>query len=128
MDFLLTSSFESGYANASQSLTQLTNCRTSFKNFHKGTVQFDAGFLQAEEYIRFTGSHVLLTTQIFGDVSGKSYLFLSETAMEILTRAIPSNPNSSIDFKEEFIKELNNILSAAVLTKLSNVLSKKQDY
>jgi chemotaxis protein CheY-P-specific phosphatase CheC len=125
MEFLLTNSFESGYTNASHSLTQLTKCKAAHKKVHHGTVKFDADFLQAEEYIRFSGSHVLLTTQIFGDVSGKSYLFLSERALEILTKTIPANPNSSIDFKEEFIKELNNILSAAVLTKLSNFLSKK---
>jgi hypothetical protein len=111
MEFLLTNSFESGYANASQSLTQMINCKAAFKSFHRGTVKFDSGFLQAEEYIRFSGSHVLLTTQIFGDVSGKSYLFLSEKALEVLTRSIPSNPGSPIDFKEEFIKELNKITS-----------------
>ena len=125
IDSLLSKSFESGYTNASLSLTQLTKCKAGFINFHHGSVKLGTDFLLAEEYIGFSGSHVLLTTQIFGEVAGKSYLFLPEQALDILTSTIPSSCNSSINFKEEFIKELNNILSAAVLTKLSNFLSKK---
>jgi chemotaxis protein CheY-P-specific phosphatase CheC len=125
MDFLLTNSFESGYLNASLSLAQLTKCKAAFTVFHRGSVRLGADFLQEQEYVPLSGSHVLLTTQIFGDVNGKSYLLLSDQALEIFTRTIPSGPNPSVNFKEEFIKELNNILSAAVLTKLSNILSKK---
>jgi hypothetical protein len=125
LEFLLMNSFESGYTHASLSLTQLTKCKAAFNNFHHGCVRFGSDFLEAKEYMRFTGSHVLLTTQIFGDVNGKSYLFLPDAALDILTSTIPAACNSSINFKEEFIKELNNILSAAVITKLSNLLAKK---
>jgi chemotaxis protein CheY-P-specific phosphatase CheC len=111
--------------NASLSLAQLTNCKAGFNVFHHGSVRLGPDFLEAEDYARFSGSHLLLTTQIFGDVLGKSYLFIPESAFEVLTSRIPATSGSSINFKEEFIKELNNILSAAVLTKLSNFLSKK---
>jgi chemotaxis protein CheY-P-specific phosphatase CheC len=124
-DLLLKSSFESGYTNASVSLTQLTKCAARYSNFHHGSVRLDSEFFGTEEHIRPSGSYVLLTTQIFGDVTGKSYLFLPEPAMEILTSTIPSGGHGSVAFKEEFIKELNNILSAAVITKLSNQLAKK---
>lgn len=125
IDALLMNSFESGYTNASVSLTQLTKCKAGFNNFQHGSVKLGNDFLQSEVFSKFSGSHTLLTTDIFGDVSGKSYLFIPDCAVEILTSTIPSACNASIDFKEEFIKELNNILSAAVLTKLSNNLSKK---
>jgi hypothetical protein len=124
-DFLLKNSFELGYTNASVFLTQMTKCQAGYNNFHHGSVRFDSEFLETEEHMNRAGSYVLLTTQIFGDVTGKSYLFLPERAMEILTSTIPSGSKSSIVFKEEFIKELNNILSAAVITKLSNQLAKK---
>lgn len=125
LEFLLMSSFESGYIHASLSLTQLTKCKAAFNNFHHGSFRLGSDFLEAKEYMRFSGSHFLLTTQIFGDVNGKSYLFLPDAALDILTSTIPSACNSSMNFKEEFIKELNNILSAAVITKLSNLLAKK---
>jgi chemotaxis protein CheY-P-specific phosphatase CheC len=124
-DFLLKNSFDSGYTNASVSLTQLTKCPAHYNNFQHGSVRLDSEFLETVEHIHLAGSYVLLTTQIFGDVTGKSYLFLPEPAMEILTSTIPSGGHPSINFKEEFIKELNNILSAAVITKLSNQLAKK---
>jgi chemotaxis protein CheY-P-specific phosphatase CheC len=125
MDHVLKNSFESGYTNASLSLLQLTNCKAFFNNLHMGSVRLGSDFLQGTAYEKFTGSYVLLTTEIFGDISGKSYLFLSENAMEILTSSIPACNSSSVNLKEEFIKELDNILSAAVITKLSNALTKK---
>lgn len=124
-DVLLRNSFESGYSHASVSLTQMTKCPTRYNNFHHGSVRFDAQFPEIEEHMHVSGAYVLLTTQIFGDVTGKSYLLLPESAMEILTSTIPAGKPSSVNFKEEFIKELNNILSAAVITKLSNQLAKK---
>lgn len=125
IEILLTNCFKSGYTNASISLTQMTRCKTAFTNFHYGSIRLGVEFLDAEEYTKFSGSHVLLTTEIFGEVIGKSYLFLPDQSLEIITSTVPSNCNSTINFKEEFIKELNNILSAAVLTKLSNSLCKK---
>jgi chemotaxis protein CheY-P-specific phosphatase CheC len=125
IEYVLKSSFESGYINASLSLLQLTKCNAFFNNFHMGSVKLGPDFLQHTEYEKFNGPYLLLTTEIFGDISGKSYLFLSENAMEILTSSIPSCKNSSTNLKEEFIKELDNILSAAVITKLSNALTKR---
>jgi len=124
-DFLLKKSFESGYSNASVFLTQMTKCPARHSNFVHGLVRLDSESIEAEAHMHLSGSYILLTTQIFGDVTGKSYLFLPETAMEILTSSIPGGNHASISFKEEFIKELNNILSAAVITKLSNELAKK---
>lgn len=125
IEYVLKTSFESGYINASLSLLQLTKCNVFFNNFHMGSVKLGPDFLQHTGYEKFSGSYLLLTTEIFGDISGKSYLFLSENATEILTSSVPSHRDSPIDLKEEFIKELVNILSAAVITKLSNGLTKK---
>ena len=121
IELLLKHSFESGYVNASLSLSQMINRKGAVTNFDMGSVKLGTNFLEAEEYKNFKGSYVLLTTEIFGEVSGKNYLFLSTQDIEMFTSAMPSN----MELKEEFIKELDNILSAAVITKLSNALNKR---
>ncbi len=126
IEALLKSSFESGYTNASLSLSQMIKRKgAAVNNFDMGSVKLGSDFLQSEDYKKFTGSYLLLTTEIFGDVNGKNYLFLSTKDVEMFTSSIPSGIGSCEDLKEEFIKELDNILSAAVITKLSNSLNKK---
>jgi len=120
-ELLLKNSFESGYLNASLSLSQMIKRKGAIINFDMGSVKLGANFLEADEYKNFNGSYLLLTTEIFGEVSGKNYLFLSNKDIEVFTSSIPSDS----ELKEEFIKELDNILSAAVITKLSNALNKK---
>ena len=71
------------------------------------------------------GSDYLVTTEIFGDVTGKSYLFLTEDEFQILTAIIPQSPDPKVDFKKEFLKEVDNILSASVITRLANELRVK---
>lgn len=123
MELLLKNSFESGYLNASASLSQMIRRKGAIINFDMGSVKLGANFLEAKEYKDFTGSYLLLTTEIFGEVVGKNYLFLSKKDVEIFTSAMPST--SDTELTEEFIKELDNILSAAVITKLSNALNKR---
>jgi chemotaxis protein CheY-P-specific phosphatase CheC len=121
IELLLKSSFESGFINASQSLSQMIKRKGGVINFDMGLVKLGANFLEAEEYKNFNESYLLLTTEIFGEVSGKNYLFLSGKDVEMFTSSIPSGS----ELKDEFIKELDNILSAAVITKLANALNKK---
>jgi chemotaxis protein CheY-P-specific phosphatase CheC len=123
IELLLKTSFESGYTNASLSLSQMIRRKGAAINFDMGSVRLGANFLEAEEYKKFNGSYLLLTTEIFGEVIGKNYLFLSKKDVEIFTSAMPSSNDNELT--EEFIKELDNILSAAVITKLSNALNKR---
>jgi chemotaxis protein CheY-P-specific phosphatase CheC len=123
IELLLKTSFESGYMNASSSLSQMIRRKGAVINFDMGSVKLGANFLEAEEYKNFSGSYLLLTTEIFGEVVGKNYLFLSKKDVEIFTSAMPSTNDTEL--REEFIKELDNILSAAVITKLSNALNKR---
>src|SRR5687767_4794724 len=125
IELLLKNSFESGYMNASLSLSQMIKRKGAVTNFDMGSVKLGASFLESEEYKKFNGSYLLLTTEIFGEVIGKNYLFLSSKDVEIFTSTMPSTSEAETELKEEFIKELDNILSAAVITKLSNALNKK---
>ena len=77
IELLLKNSFESGFMNASLSLSQMIKRKGAVINFDMGSVKLGANFLEAAEYKKFHGSYLLLTTEIFGEVSGKNYLFLS---------------------------------------------------
>ncbi|MBS1509025.1 MAG: hypothetical protein JSS79_20475 [Bacteroidetes bacterium] len=121
----LREAFESGFSNATASLAKLTGNKIYFNNFHYGTCPLASGYLTNENYQHSKEPSILLTTELFGDWSGKSYLFLSERELDLLTQRIPESRNQSVSLKEEFVKEVDNIISAAVITKLSNELGVK---
>jgi hypothetical protein len=62
---------------------------------------------------------LLITTNIFGMANGKSYLLLSELEMNNIVN-IKGLEDASSEMKISFVKELANILSASVITVISN--------
>ncbi len=68
---------------------------------------------------------ILITTENFGDVFGKSYLLLTQNDFGTLIENIGMSKDPKVDFRMEFMKEVDNIISAAVITKLSNHLKIK---
>ncbi len=116
--------FEAGYLNAASSLSVLVNKKFLFEGFYQTSYRIDSISLDTQ-YINSLGGLTLLTTEVFGDVHGKSYLFLSSHDCEVLTKNIPHSGNSKINFHREFLKEVDNILSAAVISKLSDGLNMK---
>ncbi len=116
----LRAAFESGYSNASTSLSKLTKDKIQFNNFHCNFHRLDSDFFSKQVSLSRNGGNHLITTEIFGDITGKSYLFLSDKEFEVLTSGVVHS-----DLKEEFIKEMDNILSASVITHLSNNLKLK---
>lgn len=68
---------------------------------------------------------VLITTDIIGDLQGKSYLLFNQSECEAIFRACLQIQDSKIVQlieAETFLKELDNILSATVITEFSNYL------
>jgi len=124
-ELMLRDAFEAGYLNAALSLSRLTGGGISFNNFRFNNYSlFDTDFdVHVQKNRR--GTDLMLTTEVFGELSGKSYLLLSVDELEWLTTKIPSHANQSENMTEEFIKEVNNILSASVITWLSNQLECK---
>lgn len=118
----LKNAFNIGYSNAAASLRKLVNEKVYFNHFHVGYYKLDSTNFIKHDFFGQNVAGRLLTTEIFGELAGKSYLFLSDDEYEILTRGIPESKNQEINFKDEFAKELDNILSAAVITALSNEL------
>ncbi|MBI3218744.1 MAG: hypothetical protein HYZ44_04475 [Bacteroidetes bacterium] len=119
----LDKSFDAGYANAASALARMTAQQIGFNQIHAGF--HHVGEAQVDGPILVNQGSLLLTTEIFGDITGKSYLFLSDKEVELLTAGIPVGKDASINLKEEFLKEVDNILSASVITKLSNELKAK---
>jgi chemotaxis protein CheY-P-specific phosphatase CheC len=121
----LKAAFESGYSNAASSFSKLAQDKIHFNNFHFGFHTLGSKFSAEHETFGRNGGHHLITTEIFGDVTGKSYLFLSEKEFDLLTAKIPVCKDPKVNLKEEFAKEVDNILSASVITRLSNKLNLK---
>lgn len=116
----LKEAFVSGYSNAATSFSTMTKDKILFHNFHHNFHRLDSDFFQNQMSFSRNGGNYLITTDIFGDINGKSYLFLSDIEFEILTASIGIST-----MKEELVKEMDNILSASVITHLSNQLKLK---
>lgn len=123
MEEKLYKSFDAGYANAASALARMTKQQIGFNETHTGF--HHVAEAQVDDPILLNQGRLLLTTEIFGDITGKSYLFLSDKEVELLTAGIPVGKDPSINLREEFLKEVDNILSASVITKISNELKVK---
>jgi len=124
---VLTEAFESGYLNAANSLSMMVNDKVFYHSCYQANHFVDS--FNMDSIYPSVGSkresRMLITTEVFGDVFGKSYLMLSQNDFEVLTRSINQSKDSKINFHQEFLKEVDNILSSAVITKLSDRLKVK---
>jgi chemotaxis protein CheY-P-specific phosphatase CheC len=116
--------FQKGYEKACQSFSSLSGEQVSIKNY-------ELFFGEAPDLLRKiikTKNPSILITDIIGEAKGKSYLVFSEKDAEAVPemlikkmKSLESNP----DFAEIIMKEVDNMLSAAVITELSNQLDLK---
>lgn len=117
--------FENGYNNAVVSFAQFVQTKTYYNNFHTGLHVLEGNDILGMDPIEKGNSALLITTEVFGEVFGKSYLLLNADEFGWVAGAVPDHPGSDIDLREEFLKELDNIISASVVTKLSNEFNLK---
>ena len=68
----LRSAFEAGYFNAASSLSKVLNLQIGFTNTFCGYYKLHAP--SAIEPFYLNKGNLLITTDIFGDLKGKSYL------------------------------------------------------
>ncbi|SMG39325.1 Chemotaxis protein CheY-P-specific phosphatase CheC [Marivirga sericea] len=116
--------FLKGYEKASQSFSSLSGAPVSIKNFELFLGE-GPDFLQK---IIKTKNPSILTTDIIGEAKGRSYLVFSEADAQAVPdmliqkmKSLQSNP----DYAEIILKEVDNMVSAAVITELSNQLDLK---
>ncbi len=65
----------------------------------------------------------VMTTQLIGSIHGKSFLILSQQGFNEMTKAIGDKHNQEL--KEGFLLEIDNIISATVISEISNELAKE---
>jgi chemotaxis protein CheY-P-specific phosphatase CheC len=122
---LLKEAFEEGYKNAAIAFSKIIEDEISCNNFHHShheVSNLSVGKIAPGSSVDFS---ILITTEVFGDIHGKSYFLLSKHEYELMTQHIPAGKYPAVDIKEEFVKELDNILSAAVISKLVDQLGIK---
>jgi hypothetical protein len=118
--------FDDGHTNAAASCSIFDNARAHFQNSYVGMHSMNGSRLEAIDPARREAPCVLVTTEVFGDWIGKSYLLLSHEEVSWLTRGVDPNGIDMVTLmRREFLKELDNIISAAVITKLSDDLNIK---
>ena len=112
---------DTGLAQAAQSFSQIVNREVSVETLCVAISS--PGILYAVE--DQSATMALLTTDIVGEVGGRSYLLFSEQACAALQDACLS---ATLDARqrtvmgEAILKEIDNIVSAAMITQLSEAL------
>ncbi len=106
-----------GFSRAALSFSQMIQKPVSVVNSQSLLIRHDDFSYIAEA----PGDFFILSTQIIGDISGKSFLiFSSEESSEIFKTLNSSISNDAL--KEAFLLEIDNIISASVIAELSNSL------
>lgn len=108
----------SGFVKAASSFSRLIGAQVKITNEQSMLVHHHEDFPCISEE---QGELYVLTTQIIGDVSGKSFLIFSEEEAREIFNAVTST-SSSQELKEAFLLEIDNIISASVVSEISNTL------
>lgn len=116
--------FLKGYEKASKSFSSLSGEQVNVKNFE---LFFGEATDLLQKIVKTKNPSVLIT-DIIGEAKGRSYLVFSEKDAQAIPdmllqkmKGLESNP----DFTEIILKEVDNMVSAAVITEFSNQLDLK---
>ncbi len=109
--------FERGHQKVLKSLMQFTN--KSFElNIIKAKVLQKPELLSELENVPFHENLILLKTEIIGDIYGKSYWLIDDSALQYITNT-DNNKQVNYDFSYEMLREVDNIISATLISQLS---------
>src|SRR6478609_11850142 len=110
---------DKGFAKAVKSFSQMIGCKLSYT--HNTITLLDSD--QKFPYVSGgQGNHMVLTTNMIGDLSGRSYLILNEQErLEICRSASPAKELEVI-LQEALLLEIDNIISASVIGQLADDL------
>lgn len=115
--------FEWGHKRVLKSLVQFTN--KSFDiNILKAKSFSKSDLLTELEDLPFNENLTLLKTEIIGDIFGKSYWLIDEPASNYITNT-DNNKQLDTNFSYEMLREVDNIISATLISQLSDNFSLK---
>ena len=107
----------------------LIRAAESFSNIIDKEVSLSKTSLVSLKNIRFKDKEnneaplYIITTQLIGSIHGKSFLILHQREFNEIVKLIGDQNNQEV--KEGFLLEIDNIISATVISNLSNELSKE---
>lgn len=107
----------SGFERAAESFSKLVKGTVSVANSSSLVIPLRAKISGIAEE---KGKLIVLTTQIIGRVSGKSFLVFSEKEIREMFKTLGPK---DVHLEEAFLLEIDNIMSASVISDLSNALS-----
>lgn len=107
-----------GFERAADSFSKLVGQHVRITNSTSVLVRHGEDFTCLSEE---SGDLTVLTTQLIGDLSGKSFLIFSEEETNEIFKVVGSPHNKTL--REAFLLEIDNIISASVISDLSNALN-----
>jgi chemotaxis protein CheY-P-specific phosphatase CheC len=113
---------DAGYQNAAKSFSLVTRQNIEIEIAEIEVTQSEPHY---QSLLKSGEDITMLTTKIIGEVSGKSFLLLNEEERQAIYRAClgPQKDEAQRKVMEEAIlKEIDNIISATVITQFSNAL------
>lgn len=109
-----------GYEKAAASLSALISQQVVMK---KSLVQISNSPEQALELLESKEKKTILVTELMGDIKGESYLIFSEEERKKVCELCGKMFSASSQVPEEMIlQEVDNIVSASMITEFSNAL------
>jgi chemotaxis protein CheY-P-specific phosphatase CheC len=106
-----------GFDRAASSFSKLIGRSVRVTHSPSVVVRHDNDFSCVSEE---EGDLYVLTTQIIGEISGKSFLIFNEDESFEIFKTLGTNISDQL--KEAFLMEIDNIISASVISDLSNAL------
>lgn len=115
----IKSMIESGYDNAADSFSSLLGTPVTYDNYGINVLNSPG---QVPEITQSDKPLTVVTTEIKGELNGKSYLIMDQQECDQIYAICMKAKAPETMLLKEFLKELDNILSAAVITGISNTL------
>lgn len=108
-----------GFEKAALSFSKLINRPVKITNTQSILIRHDDDFSCISEE---QGDLYVLVTHIIGDIAGKSFLFFNREESEEIFKALKSSMVSE-SLNEAFLMEIDNIISASVISEISNTFN-----
>lgn len=107
-----------GFERAASSFSKMVGKSVTLTSSKSLLVKFDESLSYISEE---PGELYVLTTNLIGEISGKSFLIFNKEESDSIFRTISPSMNKP-ELNEAFLMEIDNIISASVISDLSNSL------
>jgi chemotaxis protein CheY-P-specific phosphatase CheC len=109
-----------GFEIAAQSFSKIVNRNIKINAAQALVIRHEGDFSYVSEDI---DEVYVLTTQLMGDFSGKSYLIISQEEADEIFKSVDAAKKLDEKLREALLLEIDNILSASVISSISNEMN-----